>query len=158
MQKAPLAEIAPRLRQVRSVLRKSQREFAASLGISLSHYSKLEAGIGGVSDAVLYAVATQAGVSPEWLRTGQGRPPAWQDTAGRRPVRSERAKAPSVECISAVIAAAERPELRSLAEKMSSLTGVSFEQAMADLLLAGWQSLLPAAEVQKEEAGDVRKQ
>ncbi|NLF93211.1 MAG: helix-turn-helix transcriptional regulator [Oligosphaeraceae bacterium] len=151
-----MAEISPRLRQVRSVLRKSQREFAALLGISLSHYSKLEAGIGGVSDAVLYAVAAQAGVSPEWLKTGQGLPPAGQEAPPRRQVRRG-ATAPPVECISAVIAAAERPELRALAEKMSALTGVSVVQALADLLLASRRSLPLTEKDQQEGSGDVGK-
>lgn len=134
MLKVPLAEISPRLRQVRSLLRQTQREFAAALGISLSHYSKLEAGIGGISDAVIYAVAAQAQTSPEWLKTGQGQPPAWQLMANAPATQAD--LAPSLGCISEVIGLAERPEVRALAEKMASVTGVSLSQALTDLVLA----------------------
>jgi transcriptional regulator with XRE-family HTH domain len=138
---------------VRNLLQKSQREFAPLLGISLSHYSKLEAGIGGISEKVLYAVAAQAQVSLEWLRTGQGPPPTVREGG----LLFEAGSPPSLEYISAIIAAAEQPELYALAEKMSALTGVSIPQALTDLLLArGEVEETTAMAIPEEGQGDVR--
>jgi len=155
MFKVPLTEISPRLRQVRSVLQKTQREFAASLGISLSHYSKLEAGIGGISDKVIYAVAAQAQISPEWLKTGQGQPPACQLMANAPAPQTD--AYPSLECISEIVAVSECAEVRALAEKMVSLTGVSFSQALTDLVLASHEFRGELSPRQNQESEDVRE-
>ena len=51
-----LKEIGARLRTLRAYQRKTQSSMAKDLGISLSHYSKLEIGIGGMSHGLALAL------------------------------------------------------------------------------------------------------
>jgi transcriptional regulator with XRE-family HTH domain len=124
-----LPEIAPRLRTVRNLLRIPQREFARRLKISLSHYSKLEAGIGGISDGLLLAVAAEAQVDPEWLRTGSGTAP--QIPAHKQ--KQSRAASLTLDQIEQIIRFTENEEIRRLAEKMSHTAGIPLTRSLAAL-------------------------
>ena len=65
-----------RLRQMRRVLGKTQAEIAALLQISLSHYSKLELGIGRMSRSMIFSVCNKFALNEKWLTDGAGtRPP-----------------------------------------------------------------------------------
>lgn len=124
-----LPSIAPRLRTVRSLLRISQREFASRLRISLSHYSKLEAGIGGISEALLLAVAAEAQVDPEWLRNGIGTAPQLPTTKRKQ----RRAALLTIEQIEQILQLIENEEILRLAKKLSATTGISTKRALAAL-------------------------
>jgi transcriptional regulator with XRE-family HTH domain len=135
-----LPSIAPRLRMARNLLRIPQREFARRLRISLSHYSKLEAGIGGISEALLLAVAAEAQVDPEWLRNGVG--PAPQLPAKK--AKQKHDSSLTVEQIEQVIRFTENEEILRLAEKLSTTAGIPLSRALAALAR---ESLLAAAKV-----------
>ncbi len=70
-----LAEIGSRLKLIRTSQRKTQARMAQELGISLSHYSKLEVGIGGMSHGLIIAICHQFGVPEAWLVRGEGETP-----------------------------------------------------------------------------------
>lgn len=127
--KKQLIEIAPRLRIIRSRLRISQRDFAQRLKISLSHYSKLESGIGGISDALLLAIAAEAQVDPEWLKTGAGKAPSL--TAAT--VKRHRSNLLSLEQIEQIITFTENEEIQYLSEKLAHMTEIPLSRALATL-------------------------
>ncbi|MDD3953245.1 MAG: helix-turn-helix domain-containing protein [Lentisphaeria bacterium] len=134
--KNDLPEIAPRLRMIRNLLRIPQHEFARRLKISLSHYSKLEAGIGGISEALLLAVAAEAQVTPEWLKTGTGTAP--QITANKQ--KQSRTAALTLDQIEQIIRFTENEEIRRLAEKMSHTAGIPLVRSLAALAREALQS------------------
>ena len=70
-----LPEIGKRLRTIRAYQRKTQSAMAKELGISLSHYSKLEIGIGGMSRGLAFALCRQFEVPEQWLLYGEGEQP-----------------------------------------------------------------------------------
>ncbi len=127
--KNQLTEIAPRLRTVRNLLRIPQYEFARRLKISLSHYSKLETGIGGISDALLLAVAAEGQIDPEWLKTGTGTAP--QVPANKQ--KQNRMPPLTLEQIEQIIRFTENEEIRRLAEKMANTAGIPIARALGAL-------------------------
>ena len=66
-----LTHIGKRIRQVRTFLKKSQKEFANAIGISQSRLSKIEAGE-PTKESVLIAISRTFNVSLEWLKYGTG--------------------------------------------------------------------------------------
>lgn len=134
--KNQLPEIAPRLRMIRNLLRIPQHEFARRLKISLSHYSKLEAGIGGISDALLLAVAAEAHVDQEWLKTGTGTAP--QIPANKQ--KQSRTASLTLDQIEQIIRFTENVEIRRLAEKMSHTAGIPLARSLAALVREALQS------------------
>lgn len=70
-----LKEVGARLRTIRAYQRKTQSNMAKDLGISLSHYSKLEIGIGGMSHGLALALCRQFEISEDWLLHGIGPQP-----------------------------------------------------------------------------------
>ena len=70
-----LTEIGKRLRTLRAYQRKTQTQMAKDLGISLSHYSKLEIGIGGMSHGLALALCREFNLPEEWLLYGTGPQP-----------------------------------------------------------------------------------
>lgn len=61
-----------RIKLVRESARLSQKEFADALGISQSAISGMERGARQILDRTIHQIATEFGVSEEWLRTGEG--------------------------------------------------------------------------------------
>ncbi|MFA6929923.1 MAG: helix-turn-helix transcriptional regulator [Lentisphaeria bacterium] len=127
--KKQLIEIAPRLRIIRSLLRISQRDFAQRLQISLSHYSKLESGIGGISDALLLAIAAEAQVDLEWLKTGAGNAPSLP----AKTIKLPRSNPLSLEQVEQIITFTENEEIQYLAEKLAHMTEIPRSRALATL-------------------------
>ncbi len=70
-----LKEIGNRMKTVRTRLHKTQADMAQVLEISLSHYSKLEVGIGGISHGLIHKFCTAFNVDQPWFVYGQGNPP-----------------------------------------------------------------------------------
>ena len=83
-----LVEIGKRLRELRAHQRKTQSTMAKELGISLSHYSKLEIGIGGMSHGLALALCRQFNLPEEWLLFGTGEKPDLANT--KAPARGQR--------------------------------------------------------------------
>ena len=70
-----LKAIGLRMKTVRTRLHKTQAEMAQMLDISLSHYSKLEVGIGGISHGLIHKFCTVFNVDQPWFVYGQGNVP-----------------------------------------------------------------------------------
>ncbi len=71
-----LVAIGQRMKKVRARLHKTQADMAAALGVSLSHYSKLEVGIGGMSHGLIYTFCRSFNVAEEWFVDGIGEEPS----------------------------------------------------------------------------------
>jgi len=70
-----LVAIGQRMKIVRARLRKTQAMMASELGVSLSHYSKLEVGIGGMSHGLIYTFCRLFEIDQEWFLYGTGEEP-----------------------------------------------------------------------------------
>ena len=70
-----LVGIGERMKRIRSRLHKTQAQMAAAMSISLSHYSKLEIGIGGMSHGLVYTFCRLFNVPEEWFLNGVGDEP-----------------------------------------------------------------------------------
>jgi transcriptional regulator with XRE-family HTH domain len=64
--------INDRVKQIRTTLGLTQREFAKRIYISQSFYGEIELGRQAVSDRIIHLVATQFNVNKEWLKSGGG--------------------------------------------------------------------------------------
>lgn len=70
-----LEAIGQRMKLVRARLHKTQADMASALGVSLSHYSKLEVGIGGMSHGLIYTFCRSFNVDENWFVDGVGDEP-----------------------------------------------------------------------------------
>lgn len=61
-----------RVKQIRSTLNMSQKEFAANLGVSQQTLSGVETDTRPLTDHTIKTICSVFGVSEEWLRTGEG--------------------------------------------------------------------------------------
>jgi len=71
-----LTAIGQRLKTLRAYQRKTQSVMANEVGISLSHYSKLEIGVGTMSHGLVLALCRQFNISEDWLLYGEGEEPS----------------------------------------------------------------------------------
>lgn len=60
------------MRAIRMSRRLRQVDVAKEIGISKTHYAKIESGNNAPSESVLRLFSVCYGVNPEWLRTGTG--------------------------------------------------------------------------------------
>ncbi|MDR1576532.1 MAG: helix-turn-helix domain-containing protein [Treponema sp.] len=67
-----MKRINDRLKEVRTTLEISQREFSKRIYISQSFYSELELGNQVINERIIHLVSTIFNVNKEWLRTGKG--------------------------------------------------------------------------------------
>ena len=65
-------ETGARIRQARTALGLTQKEFAASLGIVQGFLSGIETGRKNPSDTLLIALTHTPGINPDWLTKGTG--------------------------------------------------------------------------------------
>ena len=66
------AQTGERIREARLALGLTQKEFAASLGIVQGFLSGIETGRKRPSDTLLIALSHTHGISPDWLKDGNG--------------------------------------------------------------------------------------
>ena len=127
-----------RLRQMRRVLGKTQAEIAALLQISLSHYSKLELGIGRMSRSMIFSVCNKFALNEKWLTDGAGT--MWADPAAAGEIRDTAdAYGPSGRCgggadladIERILALAQCPKNQKLADQMAAALGIPKEKSLA---------------------------
>jgi len=64
--------INERIKQVRTVLDVSQREFSRQIFISQSSYGEIETGVRNVNERVIQLICSQYNVNKEWLKNGNG--------------------------------------------------------------------------------------
>jgi len=67
-----MTSIADRVREVRSTLKLSQREFSRRINISQSMYCEIENGAIECKERYLKLISSEFGVSQDWIRTGVG--------------------------------------------------------------------------------------
>jgi transcriptional regulator with XRE-family HTH domain len=67
-----MSQVANRIKKVRSLLKISQALFAAALGVSRAHISKIETGAATPSDQLIKLIARTWLIREEWLREGTG--------------------------------------------------------------------------------------
>jgi SOS-response transcriptional repressor LexA len=67
-------EIGSRIREARSTLKMTQKDFAASLGIVQGFLSGIETGRKTPSDTLLIALTHTHGINVQWLKQGTGAP------------------------------------------------------------------------------------
>lgn len=61
-----------RIRQVRKTTGLNQAEFGARVGVKGNTIGNYEIGLRSPSDAVIFSICREFGVSETWLRTGEG--------------------------------------------------------------------------------------
>ena len=136
-----LEEIGTRLKMIRSRLRKTQTAMAKDLGISLSHYSKLEVGIGGMSRGLIYTFCRLYNVSEAWLVYGEGETPAViqsNQLTGRDPVNEtiRRLKDQSDDhtIIEKIVSLSEDQDINRLAVEIAKTIDIPLNRAISLLI------------------------
>lgn len=61
-----------RIKKVRKALKLSQADFGQKVGVKGNTIGNYELGLRAPSDAVIFSICREFGVSEEWLRTGAG--------------------------------------------------------------------------------------
>jgi transcriptional regulator with XRE-family HTH domain len=61
-----------RIKEIRTSLGISQREFSKQIYITQSFYGDIELGKKSVNDRIIQLIATQFHVNKEWIKTGEG--------------------------------------------------------------------------------------
>ncbi len=137
-----LAEIGARLKLIRARQRLTQAKMAQELGISLSHYSKLEVGIGGMSHGLIFALCRQYGISEAWLVYGEGEAPDFSlvtngvdasagehhDSNGKKQLAEDNS------LIESIIVMLESSEMRELAGQIAQAMDIPVTRALAMLV------------------------
>ena len=65
-------QINARIKQIRSVINVSQREFSKKIYISQGSYGEIETGVRNVNDRIIQLICSEYNVNKEWLKTGNG--------------------------------------------------------------------------------------
>jgi len=134
-----LKSIGVRMRLVRMRLGMTQGMMANAIGISLSHYSKLEIGIGGMSRSLAYNYCNLFNIDKDWFLDGTGEEPPVKMTAPQReqpvmmPIVQQKAII-SYEELEKVLELAQSKQIKKLAKVVSKQTGIPMSRAMAVLL------------------------
>jgi len=137
-----LSEIGSRLKLIRARQRLTQAKMAQELGISLSHYSKLEVGIGGMSHGLIFALCRQFGISEAWLVYGEGEAPDFSlMTNGAEALAVERNDnngkkqlAEDNSLIESIVIMLENSEMRELAGQVAQAMDIPTTRALAMLV------------------------
>ena len=64
--------INERIKQVRSVIKISQREFSKRIFFSQTTFGEIETGVRKVSDRIIQLISTEFNVNRDWIKTGEG--------------------------------------------------------------------------------------
>ena len=133
-----LPEIGKRLRTIRAYQRKTQSTMAKELGISLSHYSKLEIGIGGMSRGLAFALCRQFEVPEQWLLYGEGEQPDLAAMTAKAATKPTVAPAPaqtvSDDLLVKIVEIIEQDDLKPLANQIATAMNISRPRAIAMLV------------------------
>lgn len=136
-----LTEIGARLKLIRARQRLTQAKMAQELGISLSHYSKLEVGIGGMSHGLIFALCRQFGISEAWLVYGEGEAPDFALVTNDGGANSERpgatvkpAAGDDNSLIESIIVLLENNDMRVLAQQIAQAMDIPTSRALAMLV------------------------
>ena len=64
--------INKRIKQIRTILNVSQREFSRQIFISQSSYGEIETGVRNVNERIIQLICSQFNVNKDWLKNGNG--------------------------------------------------------------------------------------
>jgi transcriptional regulator with XRE-family HTH domain len=64
--------IYERIKEIRTSLGISQREFSKRIYITQSFYGDIELGKKNINDRIIQLISTQFNVNKEWIKTGEG--------------------------------------------------------------------------------------
>ena len=67
-----MISVNERIKQLRSVLKISQKEFSKKIYIAQSTYGEIETGVRKVNDRILQLICSQFNVNKDWLKNGKG--------------------------------------------------------------------------------------
>ena len=131
-----LVAIGQRMKLVRARLRKTQALMAQDLGVSLSHYSKLEVGIGGMSHGLVYTFCRLFGVDQDWFCYGQGETPDPIDPANAEEAAKNQKANDKItdETLEKIIELAQNDATNKLADQIASATQIPKVRALAILI------------------------
>lgn len=130
-----LVAIGQRMKLVRARLRKTQALMAQDLGVSLSHYSKLEVGIGGMSHGLVYTFCRLFGVDQDWFCYGQGEDPNPIDPAVAEDEKCQKSNDRITdEILEKIIELAQNDATNKLAEQFASATQIPKVRALSILI------------------------
>ncbi|MFA6816051.1 MAG: helix-turn-helix domain-containing protein [Lentisphaeria bacterium] len=127
--------VGTRLKQIRFLLNMRQIEMAKVLNISNSHYSKLEIGIGGISNGLLFSASQKFGITYDWLANGVGQTPN-----SVLDIKDPRKDTPLPHChsllqeddfIEKILLEANREDLKNLSIQISKTLHITYEHALA---------------------------
>ena len=62
-----------RIKEIRNILNKSQREFAKAIYVSNGYLSEIETGQKEVNNRLIHLISSAFSVNKHWLLTGEGR-------------------------------------------------------------------------------------
>ena len=68
-----MKKVNERIKQVRSVLKISQRDFSKRIFISQSSLGEIETGARNVNDRIIQLISSQFNVNKDWIKTGEGK-------------------------------------------------------------------------------------
>ena len=120
-----LKAIGLRMKTVRTRLHKTQADMAQVLEISLSHYSKLEVGIGGISHGLIHKFCTAFNVDQPWFVYGQGSAPDSIVVANKNTANLD----PNTIC--RIVELVLNKDIQKMAENFSQQFKVDFPHSMA---------------------------
>lgn len=137
-----LSEIGARLKLIRARQRLTQAKMAQELGISLSHYSKLEVGIGGMSHGLIFALCRRFGINEAWLVYGEGEAPDFSLVTDEIPAAERSGNSgrklltedDSLSLIESIIILLENSGLRELAGQVAQAMAIPTTRALAMLV------------------------
>jgi transcriptional regulator with XRE-family HTH domain len=67
-----MAELCERIKELRSSLKLSQRQFARRIFVSQTLVNEIELGKRKINTRILHLISYRCGVNMEWLKTGEG--------------------------------------------------------------------------------------
>ena len=66
-------KVNERIKEIRSVLNISQRDFSKRIFISQSSLGEIETGVRNVNDRIIQLISSQFNVNNNWIKTGKGK-------------------------------------------------------------------------------------
>ena len=128
-----LKNIGRRMRLIRARFGCTQTAMAKEIGISLSHYSKLEIGIGGMSRSLVYTICNTFGIRKEWFLNGIGPEPTNLKRVMTFDAPETQETPVTQELVSKIVALVLSKRMNKLAHVISKQTHIPLERALSIL-------------------------
>ena len=132
-----LKNIGRRMRLIRARIGITQTMMANEIGISLSHYSKLEIGIGGMSRSLVYTICNTFGIDREWFVNGVGPDPTnitFDISKSKDSIASKPAAELTIDSIAKVVDLTLSKRINKLAKVIAKQTHIPLSRALSVLV------------------------